>query len=64
MKYFDNWLLDYLQPKPNVVDEALESFKNRIKKLYNKRDTSFKLKVKISFEKVCDTISYRWKRYV
>ena len=34
----------YIQPKPKVVDEALESFKNLIKKLYNKRDTSFQLK--------------------
>ena len=31
--------------KPKVVDEAaLESFKNLIKKLYNKTDTSFHLK--------------------
>ena len=27
-----------------MVDEALESFKNLIKKLYNKRDTSFQLR--------------------
>ena len=27
-----------------MVNEALESFKNLIKKLYNKRDTSFQLK--------------------
>ena len=33
MKDFDNWLLDYIQPKPKVVDEALESFKNLIEKL-------------------------------
>ena len=39
-----NWLLDYIPPKPKVVDEALESFKNLIKKLYIKRDTSFQLK--------------------
>ena len=39
-----NWLLDYIPPKPKVVDEALESFKNKIIKLYNKRDTSFKQK--------------------
>ena len=30
--------------KPKVVDEARESFTNLIKKLYNKRDTSFQLK--------------------
>ena len=36
-----SWLSDYIPPKQKVVDEALESFKNRIKKLYNKRDTFF-----------------------
>ena len=30
--------------KPKVVDEVLESFKNLIKKLCNRRDTSFQLK--------------------
>ena len=45
IKDFGNWLLDYyIPPKPRVVDEALELFKNLIKKLYNKRDTSFQLK--------------------
>ena len=27
IKEFGNWLLDYLPPKPKVVDEALASFK-------------------------------------
>ena len=36
--------MDYIPPKPKAVDKALESFKNQIKKLYNKRDTSFHLK--------------------
>ena len=44
IKYFGNWLLDYIPPKPKAVDEAVESFKNLFKKLYNKRDTSFQLK--------------------
>ena len=39
IKKFGNWLLDYIPPKPKVVDEALESFKNLIKKLYNKRES-------------------------
>ena len=39
-----NWFLDYIPPKPKVVDEALESFKNLIKKPYNKRGTFFQLK--------------------
>ena len=37
-------IFDYIPPKPKVVDEDLESFKNLIKILYNKRDTSFQLK--------------------
>ena len=45
IKDFCERLLDYISPKPKVVDETLESFKNLIKKLYNKRDTFFQLKV-------------------
>ena len=44
IKDFGNWLLDYIPPKPEVVDESLESFKNLIKNLYNKRDISFQFK--------------------
>ena len=33
IKDFGNWLLDYIPPKPKLVDKALESFKNLIKKL-------------------------------
>ena len=36
--------MDYIPPKPKAVDDALESFKNLIKRLYNKRDNSFQLK--------------------
>ena len=32
-----NWLLDYMPPKPKVVDEALESFKNIIKKVQREK---------------------------
>ena len=31
IKGIGNWLLDYIPPKPKIVDEALESFKNLIK---------------------------------
>ena len=44
IKDLGEWLLDYIPPKPKLVDEALESFKHLIKKLYNKRDTYFQLK--------------------
>ena len=32
IKDFGNWLLNYIPPKPKVVDKVLESFKNKIKK--------------------------------
>ena len=41
---FGNWLLDYLPPKPKVVDVAHDSMKNLFKKQYNNRETSFQLK--------------------
>ena len=34
-----NWLLDYIQPKPKMVDEALESFKKLITKNCTTRET-------------------------
>ena len=39
IKDFGEWLLNYIPPKPKVVDKVLESFKNKIKKMYEKRDT-------------------------
>ena len=63
IKDFDNWLLDYISPKPKVVDEALDSFKNLIKKCYNKRYFFLIERVKICVEKVCDAVSNRWKRF-
>ena len=41
MKDFGEWLLNYIPPKPKVIDKVLVSFKNKIKKLYEKRDSLF-----------------------
>ena len=41
IKDFGEWLLNYIPPKPKLVDKVLESFKNKIKKMYEKRDTLF-----------------------
>ena len=30
IKHFGEWLLNYIPPKPTVVDKVLESFKNKI----------------------------------
>ena len=38
---FGEWLLNYIPPKPNVVNKVHESFKNKIRKMYEKRDTLF-----------------------
>ena len=44
IKDFDEWLLDYIPPKPKVVDEALESFKNLIKKIVQQERKSKNLR--------------------
>ena len=41
IKDFGEWLLNYIPPKLKVVDTVLESFKNKIKLIYKKRDTFF-----------------------
>ena len=57
IKDFGNWLLDYIPPKPMVVDEALESFKNLIKKIVQQERYFLPIKrVKICVEEVCDTV--------
>ena len=41
IKDFGEWLLNYIPPKSKVVDKVLKSFKNKINKIYEKRDTLF-----------------------
>ena len=36
IKEFGNWLLNYIPPKPKVVDKVLGSFKNKIKQNYER----------------------------
>ena len=55
---FGEWILSYIPPKPKVVDKVLESFKNKIKKIYEKRDTSFQLKESKY------TVSNRWIKWI
>ena len=40
-KDFSEWLLNYIPAKPKVIEKVLESFKNKIKQMYEKRDTLF-----------------------
>ena len=32
IKYFGNWLLNYIPPKPKVVDKVIEYFKTKLEK--------------------------------
>ena len=64
IKDFGNWLLDYKQPKPKVIDEALESFMNQIKKWTTRKILQSNWEVKICVEKVYNTASNRWKSWV
>ena len=41
IKDFGERLLIYIPRKPNVVEKVLESFKNKIRKMYEKSDTLF-----------------------
>ena len=41
IKDFGEWLLNYIPPKLKVVVKVLESFKNEIKKIYEKKDSLF-----------------------
>ena len=41
IKDFGEWLLNYIPPKPKLVDKVLESFKNKFLKTYERRDTLF-----------------------
>ena len=41
IKDFGNWLLNYIPPKSKVVDKVLECVKNKVKKMYETRDTLF-----------------------
>ena len=41
IKDFGEWLLNYIILKPKVFDKVLESFKNKIKKIYEKSDSLF-----------------------
>ena len=63
---FGEWLLNYIPPKPKVVDKVLESFKNKIKQCYEKRDSLFQpTQTKSALKNFCDSVSnkrIKWLR--
>ena len=36
IKDFGEWMLNYIPPKPKLVDKVLESFKNKIEQMYER----------------------------
>ena len=60
IKDFGEWLLNYIPSKPKVVDKVLESFRNKIKKMYEKRNTLFQPTQSKSALKTC-AIQYQIK---
>ena len=66
IKDFGEWLFNYIPPKPKVVDKVLESFKNLIKKIYEKRDSLFQpTQTKSALKNFCDSVSnkrIKWLR--
>ena len=45
---FGEWLLNYIPPKLTVVDKVLDFFKNKIKKIYEKKRVQIETKRKES----------------
>ena len=56
IKDFGEWLLNYIPPKPKVVDKVLDSFKNKIKQRTKRGILCFN-QVQVCFEKLCDSAS-------
>ena len=57
IRYFGEWLWNYIAPKPKVVGKVLESFNNKTLKLYEKRDTCANQCSQICFEELGDSVS-------
>ena len=64
IKDFGEWLLNYIPPKPNVVVNVLESFKNKLKKCMKGEILLPIERVKICVEKVFNTVSNRWIKWL
>ena len=66
IKDFGEWLLNYILPKPKVVDKLLESLKKKIKKNYERTDSLFQpTQTKSALNNFCDSVSnkrIKWLR--
>ena len=58
IKDIGEWFLNYIPPKPKVVDKVLESFKNKIKTIYEIRDSLLQpTQTKSDLKNFCDSVS-------
>ena len=65
IKDFGEWLLNYIPPKPKVVDKVLESFKNKIKKYIRKEGYFVSTNtIQICFEKTCDSVPNKMIKWI
>ena len=65
IKDFGEWLLNYVPPRPKVVDKVLQSFKTKFKNVRKERYFVPTNTVQICFEKHCDAVSnkrIKWMR--
>ena len=54
---FGEWLLNYIPPKPKVIDKVLETFNNKILKNVRKEGYFVPTNtVQICFEELCDSV--------
>ena len=57
IKDFGEWLLNYIPPKPKVVDTVLESFKTKLKKFMKREILCSNHHNPGCFEELCDSVS-------
>ena len=61
---FGEWLLNYITPKPKVVDKVLESFKNKTKKVRKEEYFVPTNTFQICFEELCESVSNKRIKWI
>ena len=64
IKYFGEWLLNYIPPTPKAVDKVLESLKAKQTNVRKERSFVPTNTVLICFEKLCDSVSNKRIKWI
>ena len=64
IKDFGEWLLNYIPPKPEVVEKVLESFKNKLKKCTKREILCSNQYSLVCFEKLCDSVTNKRMKWI